>query len=103
VTHVFHPAGGLHHARADRAAGFCLYNDPAVAIAGAVAEHEARVLYADFDVHHGDGVQAAFEDDPRVLTVSFHESGRHLFPGTGDVLELGRGSRQVARAERVGR
>ena len=84
--------GGLHHARPDRAAGFCLYNDPALAIAAAVAEREARVLYVDLDVHHGDGVQACFEDDPRVLTVSFHESGHYLYPGTGDVLDLGRGA-----------
>jgi acetoin utilization deacetylase AcuC-like enzyme len=92
VRHAFHPMGGLHHAMPDRASGFCLYNDPAVAIAGAVQQFEARVLYVDFDVHHGDGVQRCFEDDPRVLTVSFHESGRFLFPGTGDVLELGRGA-----------
>jgi acetoin utilization deacetylase AcuC-like enzyme len=92
VRHVFHPMGGLHHARPDRAAGFCLYNDAAVAIAAVQAEHEARVLYVDLDVHHGDGVQACFDDDPRVLTVSFHESGAHLYPGTGDVLDLGSGA-----------
>lgn len=92
VLHYFHPMGGLHHAMAARASGFCLYNDPAVAIAAVVQERQARVLYVDLDVHHGDGVQRAFEDDPRVMTVSFHESGEHLFPGTGDVLELGRGA-----------
>jgi acetoin utilization deacetylase AcuC-like enzyme len=91
VAHVFHPMGGLHHARPARAAGFCLYNDPALAIAAATRAG-ARVLYVDLDVHHGDGVQACFEDDPRVLTVSFHESGQYLFPGTGDVLDLGRGA-----------
>ena len=92
LAHAFHPMGGLHHAQRARAAGFCLINDPAVAIAAAVEEHGARVLYLDFDVHHGDGVQARFEDDPRVMTVSFHESGRFLFPGTGDEDERGRGA-----------
>jgi acetoin utilization deacetylase AcuC-like enzyme len=58
--HAFHPAGGLHHARRDRASGFCVHNDAAVAIAGSLREREARVLYLDFDAHHGDGVQAAF-------------------------------------------
>ena len=90
--HVFHPAGGLHHAWAERASGFCVYNDIAVAIAHVIQGCEAKVLYIDFDAHHGDGVQRAFYDDPRVLTVSFHETGRYLFPGTGDVLELGQGS-----------
>jgi acetoin utilization protein AcuC len=84
--------GGLHHARPDRASGFCLYNDPAVAVAAVIRECDARVLYVDFDVHHGDGVQLCFEDEPRVLTVSFHESGQFLFPGTGDVEEVGRGA-----------
>lgn len=89
ADHAFNPGGGMHHALRDRASGFCIYNDLAVAIAAVVQEHEAKVLYLDFDVHHGDGVQAAFYDDPRVLTVSFHETGRFLFPGTGTVLELG--------------
>ncbi len=92
--HVFHPAGGWHHAWAERASGFCIYNDPAIAIAHVLRSKEAKVLYVDFDAHHGDGVQRAFYDDPRVMTVSIHETGRHLFPGTGDVLELGsRGGR----------
>lgn len=90
--HVFHPGGGLHHAWADRASGFCVYNDSAVAIAHVLQASEAKVLYIDFDAHHGDGVQRAFYDDPRVMTISLHETGRYLFPGTGDVLELGRGS-----------
>jgi acetoin utilization deacetylase AcuC-like enzyme len=90
--HVFHPAGGWHHAQADHASGFCVYNDIAVAIASLLQRSEAKVAYIDFDAHHGDGVQQAFYDDPRVLTVSLHETGRYLFPGTGDVLELGRGS-----------
>src|SRR6266849_158617 len=90
--HVFHPAGGLHHAWADRASGFCVYNDIAVAIAYTLRASEAKVLYIDFDAHHGDGVQRSFYDDPRVMTVSFHETGRYLFPGTGDILELGNGA-----------
>jgi acetoin utilization deacetylase AcuC-like enzyme len=89
--HAFHPAGGLHHALRDRASGFCIYNDAAVAIAAALREREARVLYLDFDAHHGDGVQAAFYDEPRVLTFSIHETGRHLFPGSGFLHELGEG------------
>ncbi len=89
--HIFHPAGGLHHALAERASGFCIYNDSAVAIASVLRSSEAKVLYIDFDAHHGDGVQRAFYDDPRVMTISLHETGRYLFPGTGDVLELGNG------------
>jgi acetoin utilization protein AcuC len=87
-THAFHPGGGLHHAMADRASGFCIYNDPAIAIARARQEG-LRVLYVDLDVHHGDGVQAAFWDDPAVMTISLHESGAYLFPGTGSIDELG--------------
>lgn len=95
--HVFHPAGGLHHAWPGRASGFCIYNDAAVAIAHILRSTEAKVLYIDFDAHHGDGVQRAFYDDPRVMTISLHETGRYLFPGTGDVLELGdRGGRGYA-------
>jgi acetoin utilization deacetylase AcuC-like enzyme/GNAT superfamily N-acetyltransferase len=90
--HIFHPAGGLHHAWAERASGFCIYNDIAVAIAHVLRASEAKVLYIDFDAHHGDGVQRAFYDEPRVMTVSFHETGRYLFPGTGDVIELGNGT-----------
>ena len=89
--HAFHPAGGLHHALRNRASGFCVYNDVAIAIAWSLRAHESRVLYLDFDAHHGDGVQAAFYDEPRVLTFSIHETGRHLFPGTGFPQELGEG------------
>jgi acetoin utilization protein AcuC len=90
VEHAFHPGGGLHHAMADRASGFCIYNDPALAIA--LARREGlRVMYIDLDVHHGDGVQALFWTDPDVLTVSIHETGRTLFPGTGFVDEIGQG------------
>lgn len=88
--HVFHPGGGLHHAWAERASGFCVYNDIAVAIAHVLQATGAKVLYIDFDAHHGDGVQRAFYDEPRVMTISLHETGRYLFPGTGDVLELGK-------------
>jgi acetoin utilization deacetylase AcuC-like enzyme/GNAT superfamily N-acetyltransferase len=89
--HVFHPAGGLHHAWAERASGFCVYNDISVAIANVLRASEAKILYIDFDAHHGDGVQRSFYDEPRVMTASLHETGRYLFPGTGDVLELGNG------------
>lgn len=91
-NHAFNPGGGLHHAMRERASGFCVYNDVVVAIADAVMQHGIRVMYIDLDVHHGDGVQAAFYDDPRVLTVSFHETGRYLFPGTGAVPEVGSGA-----------
>jgi acetoin utilization protein AcuC len=82
-------AGGLHHAMPARAAGFCVYNDPAVAIAWLLEQGAQRVAYIDVDVHHGDGVQTAFYDDPRVLTVSLHESPLALFPGTGFADEIG--------------
>ena len=90
--HAFNPAGGLHHARRREASGFCIYNDPAVAIAKVLAMHPGwRVVYVDVDVHHGDGVQWLFYDDPRVLTISLHQSGRYLYPGTGFEDELGEG------------
>jgi acetoin utilization deacetylase AcuC-like enzyme len=89
--HVFHPGGGLHHAWPARASGFCVYNDAAVAMAHVLRASEAKILYIDFDAHHGDGVQKAFYDEPRVMTLSLHETGRYLFPGTGDVLEMGQG------------
>ena len=88
VEHAFSPAGGLHHAMRTRAAGFCVYNDVALAVARA-RDAGHRVLYLDLDVHHGDGTQALFWDDPAVLTWSIHESGRHLFPGTGMPDETG--------------
>ncbi len=83
ATRAVNIAGGLHHAMAARASGFCVYNDPAVAIARLLDLGAERVAYVDVDVHHGDGVQAAFYDDPRVLTVSLHETPLALFPGTG--------------------
>ena len=90
VTHAFHPGGGLHHAMPGRASGFCVYDDPALAIARARRDG-LRVLYVDLDVHHGDGVQAIHWSDPGVMTVSIHETGLALFPGTGFPDELGGG------------
>ncbi len=84
-------AGGLHHAMRDKASGFCVYNDLAVAMRRAVDVHGMRVAYVDVDAHHGDGVQWLFYDDPNVLTISLHESGRYLFPGTGFTYETGNG------------
>ncbi|MGI8433880.1 MAG: acetoin utilization protein AcuC [Nocardioidaceae bacterium] len=87
--HAVNISGGLHHAMASCASGFCIYNDPAVAIAWLLEQGARKVAYVDIDVHHGDGVQAAFYDDPRVLTISLHESPQTLFPGTGHVTESG--------------
>jgi acetoin utilization protein AcuC len=91
AEHAHHPGGGLHHAMASKAWGFCIYNDVALAVVRARAEG-LRVLYVDLDVHHGDGVQALTHVDPGVLTLSFHESGRYLFPETGHLDELGEGA-----------
>lgn len=90
VRVAFSPSGGLHHAMPGRASGFCLYNDPVVAIKAMVARG-LKVAYVDIDVHHGDGVQYAFYDTDQVLTLSLHESGRFLFPGTGFIEEIGTG------------
>ena len=87
---VFHPSGGTHHGRRDRASGFCYFNDPVFAILTLLEQGLERVLYVDLDAHHGDGVQAAFEDDPRVLTVSIHEEKR--WPYSGPVEDRGRGT-----------
>jgi acetoin utilization protein AcuC len=87
--HAGNVAGGLHHAMRKSASGFCIYNDPAIAIAWLLAAGASRVAYVDLDVHHGDGVQAAFYDDPRVLTISMHEHPATLFPGTGLASETG--------------
>ncbi|MGH8867156.1 MAG: acetoin utilization protein AcuC [Actinomycetes bacterium] len=89
TEHAVNVAGGLHHAMAGSASGFCVYNDPALAIAWMLGRGAERVAYVDIDVHHGDGVEATFWDDPRVLTISLHESGRMLFPGTGFPDETG--------------
>jgi acetoin utilization protein AcuC len=90
VDVAFNISGGLHHASANHASGFCVFNDPAVAIKH-LLERGLKVAYLDIDAHHGDGVQEAFYDDNRVLTISIHESGQYLFPGTGFVPEAGSG------------
>lgn len=89
ALHAVSISGGLHHAQRDSASGFCVYNDIAVAIAWLLDHGFDRIAYVDVDVHHGDGVQNIFWSDPRVLTVSLHESGRTLFPGTGFPEEIG--------------
>jgi acetoin utilization protein AcuC len=91
ADHTFNPAGGLHHAMPERASGFCVYDDPAIAIARLLERGVERIAYVDVDVHHSDGPQAIFYRDPRVLTISIHESGRYLFPGTGFTDERGAG------------
>ena len=91
ATHAMCISGGLHHALRSRASGFCVYNDAGVAIARLKQENPGiRVAYVDTDAHHGDGVQWMFYDDPEVLTISMHESGRYLFPGSGGIEERGR-------------
>lgn len=83
--------GGMHHAFADKASGFCVYNDCAVAIAHLLKNGVQRVLYLDVDGHHGDGTQSIFFHNPSVMTISLHESGTTLFPGTGFANEVGHG------------
>ena len=90
VSAAFNISGGLHHAAARQASGFCVFNDPVVAIKYLLGRG-LRVAYVDIDAHHGDGVQNAFYDEPRVLTISVHESGQYLFPGTGFAGETGAG------------
>lgn len=90
--HALHLAGGLHHSMQGKASGFCIYNDCSVAIRYIRKKYNAKVLYIDTDAHHGDGVQWCFYDDPNVCTVSIHETGRYLFPGTGSVFERGHGN-----------
>src|SRR5438105_2626048 len=97
ALHAFNPAGGLHHAARASASGFCVYNDVAIAVAWLRARGH-RVACVDVDVHHGDGTQALFYSDPDVLTVSLHESGRYLFPGTGFPDECGVGTGRGASA-----
>jgi len=82
-------AGGLHHAMRDRASGFCIYNDVAIGIQWLLDRGVERIAYVDIDVHHGDGVERIFWDDPRVLTISVHETGQMLFPGTGFPTDVG--------------
>ena len=83
------PAGGAHHGLANRASGFGIYNETAIAIQVLLDAGLERVAYVDLDVHHGNGTQWIYYDDPRVMTVSVHESGRHLFPGSGFAAETG--------------
>lgn len=91
ANHALHLGGGLHHSLQGRASGFCIYNDCAVAIRWIIDRYDAKVLYIDTDAHHGDGVQWAFYDNPNVCTVSIHETGKYLFPGTGNIYERGYG------------
>lgn len=91
VTRALNIAGGLHHAQHGMGSGFCVYNDLSIAIADLVSSG-LRVAYLDVDAHHGDGVQWLHYDDPNVLTISLHETGRYLFPGTGHTFEIGRGA-----------
>src|SRR5690242_19256809 len=89
AQHGVNVAGGLHHAMRGMASGFCVYNDQAIAIRWLLSQGAERIAYVDVDVHHGDGVEAAFWDDPRVLTISLHEHPMTLFPGTGLPRETG--------------
>lgn len=89
AEHALNLGGGLHHGFAKKASGFCIYNDGAIAIKYLREKYNLRVLYIDTDAHHGDGVQATFYDDPDVCTLSIHETGRYLFPGTGNTSERG--------------
>jgi acetoin utilization protein AcuC len=92
VDHAFNPIGGLHHARRDAAAGFCIVNDIGVAIIAARMKYKLkRIAYIDIDAHHGDGVFYEFEDDPELFFGDIHEDGRYLYPGTGSSSETGKG------------
>ncbi|MFY4774561.1 acetoin utilization protein AcuC [Metabacillus sp. RGM 3146] len=90
--HAVNLAGGLHHGFRGKASGFCVYNDSSVAMRYIQKKYQARVLYVDTDAHHGDGVQWTFYDDSDICTLSIHETGRYLFPGTGNVSERGQGT-----------
>jgi acetoin utilization protein AcuC len=90
---AFVPIAGLHHARRDAAAGFCVFNDCGVAIEHLRKHHEIRrILYVDIDAHHGDGVYYGFERDPDLFVLDFHEDGAYLYPGTGAVTDNGTGA-----------
>lgn len=91
VDVAFNISGGLHHAAPDCASGFCVFNDAVIAILSLVKQG-LRIAYVDIDAHHGDGVQHAFYESDRVLTISLHEWGRYLFPGTGGVGDIGKGA-----------
>jgi acetoin utilization protein AcuC len=89
ATHAVNIAGGMHHAQRGAASGFCIYNDAVAAVRRLLDDGAERVAYVDLDAHHGDGVEQAFWDDPRVLTLSVHQSGATLFPGTGHATDTG--------------
>jgi len=90
---IFVPIAGLHHARRDAAAGFCVFNDVGILIERLRALRGIRrIAYVDIDAHHGDGVFYAFESDPDVIVADIHEDGRYLYPGTGSVDETGQGA-----------
>lgn len=92
TSYALLPIGGLHHGHPGRASGFCIFNDISVCIKRLQRDYGVkRVAYVDMDAHHGDGVVYGFYDDPGVLTIDFHEDGRYLFPGTGELHEIGRG------------
>ncbi|MBC7945822.1 MAG: acetoin utilization protein AcuC [Burkholderiales bacterium] len=89
---TFQPIGGLHHARRDAAAGFCVFNDIGIVIETLRAQHRVkRIAYIDIDVHHGDGVFYSYQDDPDLIFADIHEDGHYLYPGTGGADETGRG------------
>lgn len=90
--HAFVPIAGLHHARREGAAGFCVFNDCGIAIEYLKSKGLEQILYVDIDAHHGDGVFYAFEDDPALIFADIHESGKYLYPGTGNRIETGTGS-----------
>ncbi len=89
AVHAVNFGGGMHHAARERASGFCIYNDAAIAVQTLLDGGVRKVAYVDVDAHHGDGTQSIFWDDPRVLTISLHETGLTLFPGTGFANEIG--------------
>src|SRR4029077_7880234 len=91
ADHAFNPVGGLHHARPDRSAGFCVFNDIGVAIETLRRRGIERRLYVDIDAHHSDGVFYPFEQDRKVFIFDVHEDGRFLYPGTGKEIETGEG------------
>ncbi len=101
AQHAVNISGGLHHAMPDRASGFCLFNDAAIAIRWLLGQGYERIAYVDLDVHHGDGVQTVFYDDPRVLTVSIHQTPLTLFPGTGYPEETGHPEKALGSAVNV--
>lgn len=92
IDHGFNPMGGLHHARRNSAAGFCVFNDVGILIEYAKKKGIRRILYIDIDAHHGDGVYYEYEEDPELFILDFHEDGRFLYPGTGFEWEKGRGA-----------